>query len=784
MNSFFRHCTGEVFYTNFIRLTIAFIRLLLFCFKYIPPRIESAEQTSNLSSPKTHFMKTNFILAGLCLASVLAPFFASSQSSCAVAGWATQNGGTTGGGSATPITVSTLADLQTQASSTGAKVIYVSGTMGSGVGTRVTVAANKTIIGLPGATLFGGFDIKTSNVILRNMKVRGPGAVDVDGVDCITIQNGSNVWIDHCEIWDGQDGNLDISNDANYVTVSWTKFYYTSASTNHQFCNLIGSSDTRTTDRGKLKVTFLNDWWGPGCKERMPRVRFGQVHVVNNYFGSTGNSHCVRAGIEANLLVEGNYFEGVAKPIDLFENNFTAVTVRNNTFVNVTGNTLGSGTAFTPTYALTVQPSANVKATVTDPTCGAGATMSSPTACCGGGTTTFTLTTTATPSAGGTISRSPNAATYASGTSVTLTATPAAGYIFTGWTGDAAGSSSTVALTMDADKNVAANFQLQAPATFTLTTNASPAAGGSVTQSPNATSYNSGTVVTLTATPAAGYAFVNWTGDATGSSASTTVTMDANKIVTANFQATGGTNTTIRIEDNATAATGLCSFDGSISSNSGASNTKVINLTNSTLKGITWSINVPSAGSYSFNWRYTNGGSSNAVSMKLLLNGATINAALGFPKTSSSTAFLNTVVTLNLAAGNNTVRLESIASSATADIDWLEVTGISPAAGNCAPARMALPRVAEAVQEPITIDLFPNPARSSVTVAFHASVKEKITMMLYDAAGRVVATSTYQVAQTGLNRRVFVIGESRPGMYHFVVVHESGAKESRRLTIQ
>src|SRR5439155_78512 len=49
---------------------------------------------------------------------------------CVPVGWATQNGGTTGGGTAAPVTVTTLADFQTQASSSGAKVILVQGTMG------------------------------------------------------------------------------------------------------------------------------------------------------------------------------------------------------------------------------------------------------------------------------------------------------------------------------------------------------------------------------------------------------------------------------------------------------------------------------------------------------------------------------------------------------------------------------------------------------------------------------------------------------------------------------
>ncbi|MBL0358192.1 MAG: InlB B-repeat-containing protein [Chitinophagaceae bacterium] len=586
-----------------------------------------------------------------------------SQDQCIPVGWATQNGGTTGGGAAVPVTVTTLAALQTQASSSGAKVIYVSGNMGAGVSTRVSVAANKTIIGLPGAKLIGGFDVKANNIIIRNMKIQGPGSVDVNGVDCITIDGASNVWIDHCDISDGQDGNMDIANGANYIAVTWCKFSYSSASTNHQFCNLLGNSDSKTSDRGKLKITMMYNWWTSGCKERMPRVRFGQVHVVNNYFNCTGNSHCVRAGKEADLLVESNYFDGVRTPIDLYQNNFTAVTSRNNTYVSTTGNTAGSGTAFTPPYVLTIAASGNVKSLVSNATCGAGATMTSPTGCgCGAVPATYTLTTTAAPATGGSVSGS---GTYNSGTVVTLTAAPAAGYTFTGWSGDAAGTATSTTVTMNGNKTITANFQPTAssytlstasnPSTggavtgagsypsgtivsvtatpaagytftgwsgdasginasttvtmnsnktvtanfsaivsnYSLTTAASPAAGGTIT---GAGSYISGTIVTVTASPAVGYTFSNWSGDASGTSTATTVTMSSNKMVTANFLATGGGASTIRIEDNATPSTGLCLFEGAISSNSGASNVKVINLTNSIGKGVNWRVNVPAAG--------------------------------------------------------------------------------------------------------------------------------------------------------------------------------------------
>jgi len=75
-------------------------------------------------------------------------------------------------------------------------------------------------------------------------------------------------------------------------------------------------------------------------------------------------------------------------------------------------------------------------------------------------------------------------------------------------------------------------------ATYTLTTTASPPAGGSIGWSPVATSYTSGTVVTLTATPAAGYTFTSWSGNVTGTANPETITMDGNKAVTATFAAT------------------------------------------------------------------------------------------------------------------------------------------------------------------------------------------------------------------------------------------------------
>ncbi len=48
----------------------------------------------------------------------------------------------------------------------------------------------------------------SNNVIIRNLIFEGPGAYDVDGQDNLTNE-GTNIWVDHCEFQDGMDGNFD-----------------------------------------------------------------------------------------------------------------------------------------------------------------------------------------------------------------------------------------------------------------------------------------------------------------------------------------------------------------------------------------------------------------------------------------------------------------------------------------------------------------------------------------------------------------------------------------------
>jgi hypothetical protein len=121
---------------------------------------------------------------------------------------------------------------------------------------------------------------------------------------------------------------------------------------------------------------------------------------------------------------------------------------------------------------------------------------------------------------------------YNSGTSVTAKAIANTGYTFTNWTenGVVVSTSANYTFALTGNRNLVANFAVM---TFTLNVTA---VNGSVTKTPNQTTYNYGTNVVLTAVPNALYQFSNWSGDASGSVSPLTVIMTSNKNITANFK--------------------------------------------------------------------------------------------------------------------------------------------------------------------------------------------------------------------------------------------------------
>jgi hypothetical protein len=164
---------------------------------------------------------------------------------------------------------------------------------------------------------------------------------------------------------------------------------------------------------------------------------------------------------------------------------------------------------------------------------------------------TYTLTVTKAGTGSGTVTSNTGgiscgtacSAPYSSGTSVTLTAVPDAGSVFSGWSGDADCSDGQV--TMSSNKSCTATFNTQQPGSYTL--NITNAGNGSVKVNGDSHSlpwsgqFSSGSQVQLEALPDSGWNFTSWSGDITGNADPTTVTMNGNVGVTANFgPKTGG----------------------------------------------------------------------------------------------------------------------------------------------------------------------------------------------------------------------------------------------------
>jgi pectate lyase len=207
-------------------------------------------------------------------------------------------------------------------------------------------------------------DTGSENIIIRNLSLIGPGAVDIDGSDLITNQ-GSHVWIDHCTLVDSQDGALD-SKRCDWSTYTYNHFYYTSRSYSHAYTCGCGWADGQMT----LHLTFASNLWGEGCMRRLPQTGDCYVHLVNNYHNCPGNSAGMTINDNCKALVENNFAaKGVNAPLT-GSGTGRNVTARDNSF-----NAASSGSEVTVPYQYTKIAAADVPANLTGDE-GAGATLS------------------------------------------------------------------------------------------------------------------------------------------------------------------------------------------------------------------------------------------------------------------------------------------------------------------------------------------------------------------------------------------------------------------------
>jgi pectate lyase len=271
--------------------------------------------------------------------------------------------GTTGGGSASAVTVSTLSAFKTAVAGGSAKVVKVNGLLS--LSGQVDIGSNTTVVGVGSSSGFTGGGLrlkKVTNVVIRNLNISKP----VAPADGITVQASTKVWIDHNAFSadrdhdkDYYDGLLDITHASDNVTVSWNTFK------DHYKGSLVGHSDNNADeDTGHLRVTYHHNYFS-NVYSRIPSLRFGTGHFYDNYV--VGAETACHSRMGAQMLVENNVFRSTK----------VAVTTNRDSdedgYANLRGNDLGGaateisqvGTFTSPPYSYTAEPASSVVASVT-----------------------------------------------------------------------------------------------------------------------------------------------------------------------------------------------------------------------------------------------------------------------------------------------------------------------------------------------------------------------------------------------------------------------------------
>jgi pectate lyase len=274
-----------------------------------------------------------------------------------VTGYATQNGGTTGGAGGQTVTATTGTAIHqalcSRASSSTPIIIQVQGTITVGNTAKVSGSScntadgvielkqisNVTLVGVGSGAVFDQIGIhirESSNIIIQNVTVQNvkkSGSPTSNGGDAIGMESSvHNVWVDHNTLLasggedQGYDSLIDMKAGTNYVTVSYNTF------TNSGRGGLIGSSDS-DTDNGP--VTFHHNLY-TNIDSRTPLLRAATAHIYNNYYVSLNKSGInPRDGGKAK--VENNYFKNSADVLGTFYTDLMGYwQVAGNIFDNVT----------------------------------------------------------------------------------------------------------------------------------------------------------------------------------------------------------------------------------------------------------------------------------------------------------------------------------------------------------------------------------------------------------------------------------------------------------------
>ena len=234
-------------------------------------------------------------------------------------GFASLNGGTTGGKNGQTVSVSNYADLKSYAESSNAYTILISGTISNGSsGGQIRVGSNKSLIGVGSSAFLSGIGLdiggSTKNVIVRNLKMTLVGVStpsSINGGDVIGISgNASNIWIDHCELYsenpdsqtniDKYDGLIDIKGQTGFITLSYNYLH------DHHKGGLVGAADD---DLYANRLVTMHHNYYRNVKLRVPMYRGATGHFFNNYIVGAKDATEIRAN--TCVRVERNYYESL-----------------------------------------------------------------------------------------------------------------------------------------------------------------------------------------------------------------------------------------------------------------------------------------------------------------------------------------------------------------------------------------------------------------------------------------------------------------------------------------
>lgn len=253
-------------------------------------------------------------------------------------GYASMNGGTTGGQGGPTVTPTNFTELQNYVAGTDPYIILIDREFkGPNV---LRMGSNKTLLGVGTKGFINQIGVSIQcqhNIIIRNIRftmkdvpITHDGENKIEGFnfdpDCIAIQaddenlpeserKSYNIWVDHCEFYnedpnvmtnvDRYDGLVDVKNDCQYITISWNYFH-----DHHKGC-LSGKGNSDDYDR---KTTMHHNKF-ENIHSRAPLFRYGKLHMLNNYMTDCPDGNGINVRINSQAYVEKNYFDNVKKPI-------------------------------------------------------------------------------------------------------------------------------------------------------------------------------------------------------------------------------------------------------------------------------------------------------------------------------------------------------------------------------------------------------------------------------------------------------------------------------------